>query len=256
MIVQWINEAEKELAAAGVETPRLDAELLLAHVLGCERFELYLAVPGQPSAISKKKFDDYIERRIKREPVAYIIGCKEFWSILIKVTPDVLIPRPETEAVVEKALKLSGHRTILDLCTGSGCIAAALATEFPQAHITVVDISKEALTVAKENLKFAGDRITFVEGNLFENVRGQFDLIVSNPPYIPTSICDTLMPEVKFFEPRRALDGGANGLDFVEKIRQYAPNFLKPDGHLILENGPEIETWTSSSLKAAFPFTA
>ena len=252
-----LNQAVKILEKAGVETPQLDAEVLLAHALGCERHELYTAttrylVPGG----KEKVFEGYVERRCRREPVAYIRGFKEFWSINIKVTPAVLIPRPETEAVVEKAVELMDHglwtmdrgpKTILDLCTGSGCIAAALATELPGAQITVADISEEALKIARQNLKFAKGRVTFLQSNLFEKIplpsTGKFDLIVSNPPYIPTAQCNDLMPEVSKFEPRIALDGGRDGLDFVRKIRQDAHNFLKPNGWLVIENGPEIETW-------------
>lgn len=239
-MMELLQQAIAQLKAAGCETPQLDAEVLLAHVLGCERYELYTAIGRQSSVVSQNKFNDYIERRMKREPVAYITGFKEFWSMPIKVTPAVLIPRPETESLVEQALQ-KGGASILDLCTGSGCIAAALAKELPQAQITVSDISKEALAVARENLKFAGERITFVQGSLFENIQGPFDLIVSNPPYIPTAVLSGLEPEVNVYEPRLALGGGADGLDFVRNIRRNAPKYLKKGGWLLMEVGPETE---------------
>ncbi|MDZ4224810.1 MAG: peptide chain release factor N(5)-glutamine methyltransferase, partial [bacterium] len=179
---------------------------------------------------------------------------KEFWSLNIKVTPAVLIPRPETEALVEKALEKLVHSplsivpgpTILDLCTGSGCIAAALATELPEAQITVADISNEALDVARQNLEFAKDRVTFIQSDLFEKIEGRFDLIVSNPPYIPSSQMKQLSPEILRYEPCLALDGGPDGLDFIAKIKQTAPQFLNPKGWLVVEAGPEIFTWTNS----------
>ncbi|OGQ06395.1 MAG: protein-(glutamine-N5) methyltransferase, release factor-specific [Deltaproteobacteria bacterium RIFCSPLOWO2_01_44_7] len=252
MIRELLEKAEQQLYDVGCETPRLDAEVLLAYVLGCERHEIYTAttrylVPGGKLEV----FKSYIERRLKREPVAYIVGYKEFWSIKIKVTPAVLIPRPETEEVVEKALKILDQGLwikdhgpeILDLCTGSGCIAAALAKEIPNAKIVVTDISEDALEVARQNLAFANGRIQFIKSDLFENVKGQFDLIVSNPPYIPTQAIQKLEPEITQFEPKLALDGGSDGLDFVRRIRQDAPKFLKTGGQLILENGPEIEIW-------------
>lgn len=258
-----LEKAISELEAASCETPRLDAEVLLAHALGCDRSDLYKSdtwyqVPG----VKLERFHTYVHRRKRREPVAYITGTREFWSIPINVTPDVLIPRPETEAVVEAVLETlqknlatddSRLTTILDLCTGSGCIAAALAKELPHAQLTVSDISAKALVVAKENLKFAGDRVTFIQSDLFQNIEGKFDLIVSNPPYVASTEWETLQPEIKNYEPRLALDGGGDGLDFIRRIRQDAPRHLKPDGWLIIENGPKIEQWKNSSLTEELP---
>lgn len=251
-----LEQAIQSLAAAGCETPRLDAEVLLAHALGCERHELYTTTTGY--LVPCGTFANYIERRKRREPVAYILGYKEFWSMNIKVTPDVLIPRPETEAVVEKSLQASknGYTTILDLGTGSGCIAAALASELPTARFAVSDISKKALEIAKENLAFAQNRVTFVQSDLFEKIEGKFDLIVSNPPYVTAPDWEKLPPEIKNHEPRVALDGGPDGLDFIRRIGQDAHRYLKTNGWLILENGPEIEQWNVLSLKVENPFTA
>lgn len=252
-----LKKAVEELALAGCETPQLDAEVLLAHTLGCERHEIYIrdSLSQTPATISL--FQNFLERRKKREPVAYIVGYKEFWSMKMKVTNDVLIPCPETEALIEKSLKIlrttqyARRTTILDLCTGSGCIAAALAKEIPTAHFTVTDISAKALEIAKENLAFTKDRVTFIQSNLFEKITGKFDLIISNPPYLSPSEIESSMPEVRLFEPRIAIDGGADGLDFISKILQDASRFLNPDGWLILENGAEIQTWNISSLKGA-----
>ena len=138
----------------------------------------------------------------------------------------------------------------MDLCTGSGCISAALATEFPKTQITLTDISPKALAVAKINLEFAKERVRFLQSDLFEKVEGEFDLIVSNPPYCNSEIWEKLMPDVRNFEPQLAIDGGPRGLDFVDRIRNNAANYLKENGVLILEAGPDIHVWTSSSLKA------
>lgn len=261
-VLSHLNEAIEQLTKAGIESPQLDAEVLLAHVLGCERHELYTATTGYLLPYGNLEvFKSYVERRLKNEPIAYIVGYKEFWSLKLKVTPSVLIPRPATENLVEKALKLLGHRpaTILDLCTGSGAIAAALAKELPTAKIVAADISEEALQVAKENLKFAGDRVTLIQSNLFEKITGKFDLILSNPPYIPREVVLNLDPDITNYEPHLALDGGEDGLDFIQKIRQDAPNFLKETGWLILENGAsglKVEIWNVSSLKEGSPSTA
>ena len=215
----------------------------------------------------RRQFESYVQRRIKNEPIAYIVGYKEFWSLKIKVTPAVLIPRPATENLVEKAVGIldrglwtvDNGPKILDLCTGSGAIAAALAKELPTAKIVAADISEEALQVAKENLKFAEDRVTLIQSNLFEKITGKFDLILSNPPYIPREVVLNLDPDITNYEPHLALDGGEDGLDFIQKIRQDAPNFLKETGWLILENGAsglKVEIWNVSSLKAGSPSTA
>lgn len=261
-ILKTIRDATAELKAAGCDTPDLDAEVLLAHALGCERFEIYTANTSKCQALTDilPIFQNNIERRKRREPVAYILGYKEFWSLKLKVTPDVLVPRPETEKVVETALKMlqiepGTHCQILDLCTGSGCIAAALASELPHAQFVLTDISEKALAVAKENLKFAEGRITFLQSDLFKNVTGRFDLIVSNPPYIPSAELETLMPEVRDFEPRLALDGGRDGLDFVRQIRHHFSKHLKPSGCCILENGAKVETWKNSSFQGESRFT-
>lgn len=242
------------LEGAGIETPLLDGEILLAHTLGCERHELYTtSVRCQAPNGKMKQFQSFVERRRQREPVAYITGFKEFWSLKLKVTPEVLIPRPETEEVVEKSIqwvqtcsKVPGTKLhILDLCTGSGCIAAALARELPQAHITVSDISEGALRVAKENLALYKDRITFIQSDLFEKIQGTFDLIVSNPPYIPSNEWEGLEPEIREYEPKIALDGGPEGLDFIIKIRHNISKYLKRTGAAVIENKADVQLWKS-----------
>lgn len=258
---EWLPHLKrgiKQLAQAGCDQPQLDAELLLSDLLGCERFELHLSksvckgafpVRESPTRSLLEIFQERLARRSEREPISQILGYKEFWSLTLKVTRDVLAPRPETEGLVEKALEYCRAKNprILDLCTGSGCIAAALATELPQAAFVASDICENALKVARENLDFARDRVVFLQSDLFQKVRGPFDLIVSNPPYLPTSLFESAMPEVSRWEPRFAHDGGKTGLDFVTRILQSAPQFLNEGGLLLMETGPEIEIWKNSS---------
>jgi len=260
-LIEWTSgHFEKK----GIPNPRLDAELLLAHVLKCKRVDLYVGFEKTVSEKHLSEFKTLIERRAKREPLQYIIGETEFWGLKIKVTPDVLIPRPETELLVEEALKFPMAVEILDIGTGSGCIAIALAKHLPDSKIVATDISKEALEIAKENAEAHGvaDRIEFVASDIASilpgarlrptppnppSVRsdgmnpilahGKFDLIVSNPPYIPTSEFPDLQPEVRDFEPRKALDGGKAGLEVIGKILQEAPDFLKEGGRLLMEVG-------------------
>lgn len=241
-LIQWTaGHFEKK----GIPNPRLDAELLLAHVLKCQRVDLYTGFEKTVSEKHLAEFKALIERRARREPLQYIIGETEFWGLKIKVTPDVLIPRPETELLVEEALKVPAAVDILEIGTGSGCIAVALAKHLPQAKIVATDMSKEALSVAKENAEAHGvaDRIEFVASDIapwlfFETQGREFDLIVSNPPYIDSLELDRLQPEVSQHEPRRALDGGKTGLEIIEKILREAPDFLKKgQGRLLMEVG-------------------
>lgn len=262
-LIQWTAEFfEKK----GIPNPRLDAELLLARVLGCKRIDLYTGHEKKIAERDLAKYKDLIRRRSAREPLQYIIGETEFWGLKIKVTPDVLIPRPETELLVEEAIKAvtsvecpvsrkensssTRHQTpdtkhcILDIGTGSGCIAIALAKNLPGAKIVATDISKEALSLARENAELNGvvDRIEFVLADIapwrvFEAEERRFDLVVSNPPYIPTGDFPNLQPEVRDFEPRKALDGGLDGLTVIRKILEEAPPRISPEGFLILEAG-------------------
>lgn len=242
-IIEAIAAGEAKLVAAGVESSRLDAELLLGHLLKKKRVDLYL---DRGNLLTEELFASYealIARRAGRCPFAYITGIREFWSLPIAVTPDVLIPRPETETLVEEALKLIPDRaapiSILDLCTGSGCIAAALATELPNAHFTAADISPKALKVAERNLAFAASRTTLLAGDLFTPLHGAspFDLIVSNPPYGSRGERDQLAPEILQHEPLSAIFGGESGLDFIWRIMEDAPRFLRPGAWLLIEVG-------------------
>lgn len=247
-VFQNLNWGETELARHGIETARLDAEVLLSHTIGASRIDLHLNKDRPLSANERQRFISSIKRRQKREPVAYITGRREFWSLDIEVNQSVLIPRPETEGIIEQAIRLYKGRTpdILDLCTGSGCVAAALATEFPASKITVSDISGDAIAVARRNLAFAGGGITFLTGDLFSALHQspitdhrsrRFDLITANPPYIAEGDLKGLDCDIRRYEPREALLAGPDGLAISKRILKDAPEFLKEGGHLIIEIG-------------------
>jgi release factor glutamine methyltransferase len=235
-----------------IDSPRLCAEMLLAYQLKTTRIKLYLDFD---KPLNEKDINEYrllIQRRLKREPVQYITGMQEFWSLEFNVGPNVLIPRPETEILVEQAVSILGSReagdqtgsvSVLDIGTGSGAIAVSIASELPDADIWATDVSAEALEVAKANASKHGveNRINFVESDLFsalKNVQQQFDVIVSNPPYIPREDYDSLPPEVGRYEPRSALDGGEGGLIFINRLILDVKDFLKPGGWLLIEMAP------------------
>lgn len=245
-IAEAITSAAGELQGAGVPDARRDAELLLRHVLDKDRAWL-LAHLRDPLNDPEGRFAAAVGRRAAREPVQYIIGVQEFRGLDFIVTPDVLIPRPETEFVVEAAVEqLQGARSplILDLCTGSGCIAVSLAHELPQARIIAVDLSAAALVIARRNARAHGvaDRIRFLEGDLFEplaelSLRGEFDILVSNPPYVRNDELPALQPEVRDHEPKLALIAGTEGTEVSHRIIASAPDYLKRGAALVLEMG-------------------
>jgi release factor glutamine methyltransferase len=259
------------LERAGVETARLDAECLLAHVLGCPRWRLLTEGGRRLSSEEFRRYVTLLHRRELRQPLAYLIGTREFWSLPLAVSPGVLVPRPETETLVETTLSLflrvdpqangngsprlraggssdglGSHPPILvDLCTGSGAVAIALARDLPDIMLFATDVSRRALRVARSNAEAngVGDRITFLRGDLWCALDGQgldthVDLVVSNPPYIPSGILPTLLPEIQW-EPRRALDGGWDGLEFHRAIIAGAPQRLRRGGFLLLEIGAD-----------------
>ncbi|HLB25265.1 MAG TPA: peptide chain release factor N(5)-glutamine methyltransferase, partial [Nitrospirota bacterium] len=200
----------------------------------------------EPSETVKHLFFSMIARRRRREPLQYITGRQEFRGLAVSVSPSVLIPRPETEMLVEEAtalLKDKEGAVVADVCTGSGCVAAALAKELPRATVYATDSKKDALAVAAANAKANGvaDRVRFFEGDLFGalagmGLEGRLDMVVSNPPYVPSGEMARLQPEV-LYEPAAALDGGPDGLDFIKRIIRDAPGYLKPGGVLLMEIG-------------------
>lgn len=246
-IIEAIKNAEKQFSEKGIASARWDAELLLAHVLLKDRTWVFTHVQDTLESGAEILYQQLIDRRACREPLQYIVGKQEFWGLEFMVTQDVLIPRPETELVVEAAIGcLRGASTaaILDLCTGSGCIAVSLAKEFPAARVFAADRSAPALAVARENARKHGvnGHIRFLEGDLFGPLEeldlcGQIDVITANPPYIGSGELGTLQPEVRDFEPEMALISGPAGTEFHKRIISEAPAFLKQAGTLIMEMG-------------------
>ncbi len=239
-VLDWTT---KRFTEAGISSARLEAQLLLAHVLQCTRTQLYTAFDKPLAEAELAAYRGLIKRRLAGEPAAYLIGEHEFWGLPLYVDPHVLVPRPDTETVVEVARGTRADRTapcrVLDLCTGSGALAIALAKELPAAHVVATELSPEAAAIAKKNADRNGfaDRIDVRLGDLFAPAAGEtFDLVVSNPPYIATAVIDTLSAEVQR-EPRIALDGGADGLQFYDRICREAPAHLVPGGALVVEHG-------------------
>ena len=243
---QLLVDATRLLATAGIGTPRLDAEVLLAAACGVDRTGLYVRMHEVVRPQQQHDFGSLLARRRAREPLQYIVGSQEFWSLDFMVTPDVLIPRPETERLVEIALEAVRRTsewerglTLCDLGTGSGCIAVALARELPQAAIWGLDVSAAALAIAVANARRHGvaERLHFVHSDLFERVEPRrFEVIVANPPYVPADEMAHLQPEVTW-EPRGALNGGAAGLDVIERVLTEARARLVDGGWMIMEIG-------------------
>ena len=239
-ILKW---TEQYFGTRGIDSPRLDAEVLLSHVLGKERIYLYVHFDEPLEAPELAAYREYIKQRVARQPVAYIIGRREFMGLSFKVTPAVLVPQPDTEILVQAALDRLAAKPaarIADIGTGSGAIVLSLLYYRKELQASAVDISADALAVAAENAASLGvaERVMFCEGDLLAPLAGQqFDAIVSNPPYIPTADIAGLAPEVRTAEPMGALDGGADGLVFYRRLVADAPALLASDGFLAMEVG-------------------
>jgi release factor glutamine methyltransferase len=234
-VLDW---TAKRFADAGIGAARLEAQVLLAHVLGCTRMQLYTGFDkplGEPELASYRAL---IKRRLAGEPVAYLVGEHEFWGLPLTVDSSVLVPRPDTETLIEVA-RVHRAARVLDLCTGSGAIAIALATKLPEARVIATELSAAAVAIARANAERNGvaDRVEVRQGDLWAPVAGErFELIVSNPPYVATAVIATLSPEV-LREPRMALDGGADGLAFYDRICGAARDYLEVGGALVVEHG-------------------
>jgi release factor glutamine methyltransferase len=242
-ISQQLRKATEQLKKSGIENARLDAEVLLAYVLNKRRLALYVQSEKVLNEKELKRYHNLLKRRLERIPVAYLTGHKEFMGLNFAVTPDVLIPRPDTEILAQGVIEhLQSYKRALklaDLGTGSGAICISILKFVENVEVSAVDISKNALEIAEFNAeKFnVEDKITFYEGNLFEPLKGQiFDVIVSNPPYISAKDFANLQLEVRD-EPRIALDGGKDGLKFYRRIVSDAPKFLSDEGFLAMELG-------------------
>lgn len=252
-VIKAIYWAEAYLKRFNISNAKIDAEYLLSSILKCKRQELYLNPDRQLTNKEINTFKGFIQRRSKREPLQYIIGEEEFRGLVFKVTRDVLIPRPETELLIEEAVKIierqraKGKRqkvNIIDLCTGSGCIAVSIAKEIDNCKVYATDISEKALAAAKENAKKHGveNKIIFLQGSFFEPLKGKgleakIDILLSNPPYVSKKDMEKLQSEVKEYEPHLALYAGEDGLDSYRTIIPEALTYLENGGYLILEIG-------------------
>lgn len=246
------------LRGKGCESPRLEAEVLLAHARGCERIELYTAFAEEPSEAVRTAFRDLVKRRAGGTPVAYLVGNREFFSLTFHVTPDVLIPRPETELLIVRALDLARERDvqkeirIADVGTGSGNIAVSCAKHLPNSRVTAIDISPAAVVVAENNAEQhqVADRVEFVVSDLFTEIPSeeQYDLILSNPPYISSAEMEDLEPTVREHEPHLALDGGEGGTEVIERLIPLAAERLVPGGWILVEVSPSNASRVESLL--------
>lgn len=251
-VLEWtIGHLKKH----GSDSARLDAEVLLAHARGCSRIQLYTAYDEILPDTVRKTMRDLVKRRANAEPVAYLVGMKEFYSLPFEVTRDVLIPRPDTELLVMETLQLIKaipNPQVLELGVGSGCISTAIAVNHKTVRITGVEIYQPTLDVAQRNTKrhHVEGRIDLRLGDLFSPLKPgeQFDVLVSNPPYIPPADIETLAPSVRQHEPHRALDGGADGLDLIRKIASEGGAFVRPGGGILIEFTPE----QAASIQALF----
>jgi release factor glutamine methyltransferase len=237
-LLEVLKGASEFLGKQGVESPRLNAEHLLAHVLGLKRMDLYLQFDRPLGESERAPLRDLIRKRGTGIPLQHLLGTVEFCGRTFKSDSRALIPRPETEQLVERALTYSKLSSIIDVATGSGIIPLTLAMERPEASVTATDISLEALSLARENAVLLGvDRISFNEADLIpESLNASFDLITANLPYIPSAEIPTLSREVQN-DPLLALDGGADGLDLIRRLAPLAYERLSPGGHLLLEIG-------------------
>ncbi len=244
-LLNWVAEY---LGRKGVDSPRLSAEHLLSHVLAKNRIELYTQFDRTVAEDQLTRLHDLVKRAGQHEPIAYLVDKTEFYSLELNVTPDCMIPRPETELLAERAIEFlqvrSGPQIVCDLCTGSGCIAIAIAKNCPAARIMATDISDDALKVAAQNVQKhqLDEQVELLCGDLFEPLTARLagdrlDLIVCNPPYVSAADYEALDRTVKHYEPKLALFAGTDGLDICRRVIQEAGAFLKPDAVLMLEIG-------------------
>ena len=259
-LVKWATD---DFRTRGIENPRLDAEVLVGHALGLDRTGVILSSMRPLEGAELTQLRALVKRRRTHEPIAYLRGHREFYGREFLVDARVLIPRPDTEALIDVALERTNHVSlstrILDLCTGSGCVAVTLARQRPTARVVATDISEDALTVARENAyRLGAYNVAFRHGDLFAALEGAsrllsttFDLVTANPPYIPSGDIPGLMPDVRDFEPRVALDGGTDGLDLVRRIVETAPRYLDVDGVLAMEIGAGEAADTQAILSSA-----
>ena len=238
-LAEALHAAQSRLREAGIDDAGLEAEVLLRHALDLDRAQLYARLHEGLDETHRADFQRLINRRVAHEPTAYIVGHKEFYGIDLETTPDALVPRPETELLVDEALRVApdGPCAIADVGTGCGAIAVALATRLPQAVIYAIDDSERALALAARNVERLGltSRVRPVHGDLLDPLPEAVDLIVTNLPYVKTRDWEALPPEIREHEPRAALDSGPNGTEALERLLRVAPSYLRPKGRLLAE---------------------
>ena len=234
-----IKKAQNTLEAAGIADSQVDSWLLAEFVFGITRVKYYANMQMTVDGRSAEKYNELVNQRAGHIPLQHIIGTQEFMGLTFKVNENVLIPRQDTELLVENVVDYLGNdeRTVLDMCTGSGCIAVSIDRLSKNSKVTAVDISEKALEVAQENNRLNNAKVTFIQSDLFTNVTGKYDIIVSNPPYIRTDEIPKLMEEVKSHEPVMALDGMEDGLYFYKKICNEASDYLNDNGKIFFEIG-------------------
>ncbi len=244
---------EKNLQQADIADAKTDSWLLLAMACKIDHTYYYMHIDEEMSEEQVREFEVLIKKRAERVPLQYITGEQEFMGLTFHVNSNVLIPRQDTETLVEEALKvIKPGMKVMDMCTGSGCVLISILKNAHDVEGIGYDISKQAINVAKENAKFNEVPAVFERSDLFEDVvENDFDVIVSNPPYIPTDVIATLMPEVSQFEPREALDGKGDGLYFYSKILEQCKNYMKPDGYILFEIGCEQGDAVSTMMRLA-----
>ena len=260
-LAQALHEATEALRAAGIEDARLEAEVLLRHTLHLDRASLYARLQEDLSAAGQASFHSLVARRLAREPTAYIVGQREFYGLDLETTPVALIPRPETELLVEEAIARAGRferPLIVDVGTGNSAIAVALAVHLPQAALVAIDLSREALALAVRNARRHGaeNRISFLQADLLAPLAQPADIIVANLPYVSSGDWEALLPEIREHEPRAALDGGPDGLREIERLLGQAPSCLRPGGSLLVELGPPQAAPALALARRRFPGAA
>jgi release factor glutamine methyltransferase len=260
-LAQALHEATEALRAAGIEDSWLEAEVLLRHTLRLDRAHLYARLQEDLSSGDQAVFHSLLARRLAHEPTAYIVGQREFYGLDLETTPGALIPRPETELLVQEALARACHRgrlLIVDVGTGNGAIAVALAVHLPQAVLVAIDLSREALSLAVRNARRHGveSRISFLQADLLAPLAQPADLIVANLPYVCSADWEALPPEIREHEPRAALDGGPDGLLEIERLLEQAPPCLRAGGSLLVELAPPQAAPALAPARRCFPGAA
>jgi release factor glutamine methyltransferase len=257
-ILSILNWATDYFTSKEISSARLDAQLLLGHVLNMSKVELYTVFDKPLNKVELADFKKLILRRANREPVAYILGSKGFWRYDFKVTPATLIPRPDTEILVEKSLVILNTKNwespkVLDIGTGTGCLAISIALDYPLAQVDAVDISPEALKIAQQNAESLEANVNFYQSDLMTALKGKtYQLIVSNPPYISDDELKTVQPEISGFEPHLALTSPKQGMQHYERILENVGNYLTADGVLLLEIGDYREKLLTELAKKYF----